>query len=73
MQATVGARPPVDFQSTSGVEFARIDQATGLLAGDQRPGDPDPPFVPFLTGTAPTELAGDRRSDGPKNFFLDDK
>jgi penicillin-binding protein 1A len=73
MQATLGARPPTDFESTSGVEFARIDPATGLLAGDQKPGDPDPPFVPFLTGTAPTEQAGDRRSDGPKNFFLDDK
>jgi penicillin-binding protein 1A len=73
MQATLGARAPAEFQSAEGVEFARIDAATGLLAGEPRPGDGEPPFVPFLAGTAPTETAGGQRNEGPRNFFLDDR
>ncbi len=73
MQATLGARPPVEFQAPPGVEFARVDAATGLLAGDAAAGAAEQPFVPFLSGTAPTDAAAEQRSDGPKNFFLDDR
>ncbi|HET9551393.1 MAG TPA: PBP1A family penicillin-binding protein, partial [Anaeromyxobacteraceae bacterium] len=57
MQSAVGARPPVEFQAPEGVELARIDPTSGLLAGEPRAGEPEAPFVPFLTGTAPTESA----------------
>lgn len=73
MQATLGTRPATEFQSAEGVEFARIDAATGLLAGEPRPGDAESPFVPFLAGTAPTETADGQRNEGPRNFFLDDR
>ncbi len=73
MQAALGARPPVDFQAAENVEFARIDPATGLLAAEPRAGDPEPPFVPFIAGTAPTEAAGQHAGDAPQNFFLDDR
>jgi penicillin-binding protein 1A len=73
MQSTLGARPATEFPSAQGVEFARVDPITGLLAGEPAPGEPEPPFVPFLAGTAPTEASGSQRSDGPKNFFLDDR
>jgi penicillin-binding protein 1A len=68
MQAAVGDRPAVDFPAPAGVEFARVDQATGLLAG---PGQAEAPLVPFLAGTAPTEQAGARPGDVPRSFFLD--
>jgi penicillin-binding protein 1A len=73
MQAALGARPPVEFQSAENVEFARIDAATGLLAREPRAGEPEPPFVPFIAGTAPTEATGQRAADAPQNFFLDDR
>jgi penicillin-binding protein 1A len=73
MEAALGARPVAEFQSPEGVEFARIDPVSGLLAGGPKPGDPEPPFVPFLAGTAPTETSASQRSDGPQDFFLDDR
>jgi penicillin-binding protein 1A len=73
MQATLGARPAVEFQSAPGVEFARIDEATGLLAPEPAAGQPEPPFVPFLAGTAPAEGGAGKASDAPRNFFLDDR
>ena len=73
MQAALGARAPVEFQAAENVEFARIDPATGLLAGEPRAGEPEAPFVPFIAGTAPTEAAGQQQADAPKNFFLDDR
>jgi penicillin-binding protein 1A len=73
MQAAVGARPPVEFQAPEGVELARIDPASGLLAGEPKAGEPEAPFVPFLAGTAPTESASARPTDAPQNFFLDDR
>ncbi len=73
MEAALGSRPVAEFQSPEGVEFARIDPVSGLLAGGPKPGDPEPPFVPFLAGTAPTETSASQRSDGPQDFFLDDR
>jgi penicillin-binding protein 1A len=69
MQAALGARPPQDFPAPPGVELARIDPSTGLLAGDR----PDAPFLPFLAGTAPTESAEASAGAAPQNFFMDDR
>jgi penicillin-binding protein 1A len=68
MQATVGNRPLVDFAVVAGVDFARIDPATGLLAPE---GQADAPFVPFLAGTTPTESASHGPGSAPQNFFMD--
>ncbi|HET6440375.1 MAG TPA: PBP1A family penicillin-binding protein [Anaeromyxobacter sp.] len=67
MQAAMGDRPAADFDLVPGVEQVRIDAASGKLAG---PAEPGAPFVPFLSGTAPTE-AGTREA-APQNFFMDD-
>ena len=57
MQAALGGRPAIDFELVPGVEQVRIDAASGKLA---RPEAPNAPFVPFLSGTAPTETASTR-------------
>jgi len=72
MQAAVGGRPATDFPPPPGIEFARVDPRTGLLAtegGDS--GAEGSPFVPFLAGTAPSRSAPDPGS-APQNFFQDD-
>jgi penicillin-binding protein 1A len=73
MQAALGTRPPAQFPQVPGVELAAIDEATGLLAAEPTAGGAAPRLVPFLAGTAPTERAGAARSDGPRDFFLDDR
>jgi len=73
MQAALGARAPVEFQAAENVEFARIDEVTGLLAGEPAAGAPESPFVPFLAGTAPTEATSRHAADAPQDFFLDDR
>ncbi|WP_318653817.1 penicillin-binding protein 1A [Anaeromyxobacter oryzae] len=70
MQAAVGARPVTEFQPVAGVEFARIDPATGLLAPE---GQADAPFVPFLARTAPAQAASTSPGSAPQNFFMDDR
>jgi len=70
MQAALGARPPQDFAPVAGVEFARVDPATGLLARD---GQPDAPFLAFLAGTAPVDTAEAHPGSAPQNFFMDDR
>jgi penicillin-binding protein 1A len=70
MQAALGARPPVDFELVPGVELARIDPATGLLAADRQA---DAPFAAFLAGTAPSESASSGPGSAPQNFFMDDR
>jgi penicillin-binding protein 1A len=70
MQAALGARPPQDFPVPPGIELARIDPATGLLAGRERP---DAPFVAFLPGTVPTQTAEANPGSAPANFFMDDR
>jgi penicillin-binding protein 1A len=80
MQATAATRPPVEFQPPSGVEFARIDPKTGLLARDAGPAAPGQPpgaesrFMAFVTGTAPTQTAPEPGTSGaaPQSFFQDD-
>ena len=80
MQATAGTRPPVDFQPPSGVEFARIDPKSGLLARDAgaaapaQPGGAESRFMAFITGTAPTQTAPEPGTGGaaPQSFFQDD-
>jgi len=69
MQAALGARPAADFELVPGVELARIDLATGLLADRQA----DAPFAAFLAGTAPSESASSGRGSAPQNFFMDDR
>jgi hypothetical protein len=68
MQAALGAKPPADFQLVPGVELARIDPATGLLADRQA----EAPFAAFLAGTAPSGGAPSPGS-APQNFFMDDR
>jgi len=70
MQAALGARPPIDFELVPGVELARIDPATGLLAPDRQA---DAPFAAFLAGTAPSESASSGPGSAPQNFFMDDR
>jgi penicillin-binding protein 1A len=69
MQAAVGARPAADFPPVPGVELARIDPATGLLADRQA----NAPFAAFLTGTAPSAGASVTQGSAPQNFFMDDR
>jgi penicillin-binding protein 1A len=70
MRASVGARPALPFQIPAGVEVARVDLATGLLAPEAQA---DAPFLAFLAGTAPAETATDHRESAPQNFFMDDR
>jgi penicillin-binding protein 1A len=70
MQAALGAKPPVDFEVVPGIELARIDPATGLLAAQ---GQSEAPSLAFLAGTAPGEEAEADRGSAPQNFFMDDR
>ncbi|HET8541838.1 MAG TPA: PBP1A family penicillin-binding protein [Anaeromyxobacter sp.] len=70
MQAAVGARPVAQFDVVPGVELARVDPATGLLAPDRQV---DAPFAAFLAGTAPTDSASSGPGSAPQNFFMDDR
>ncbi|HUL58794.1 MAG TPA: transglycosylase domain-containing protein [Anaeromyxobacteraceae bacterium] len=70
MQAAVGGRQASDFTAPAGVEFARIDRATGLVAPSGRA---DAAFVPFLAGTAPTSVSSEHPGSAPQNFFMDDR
>jgi penicillin-binding protein 1A len=69
MQAAVGAKPVADFPPVPGVELARIDPATGLLADRQA----NAPFAAFLAGTAPPPGASANPGSAPQNFFMDDR
>jgi penicillin-binding protein 1A len=73
MKASLEGRPVAEFAPPGNVEFVRIDRATGLLATDPRPGEPERPLVPFIAGTAPTETSRTGRDSAPQNFFLDDR
>jgi len=54
MKAAHEGRPVRDFPVPEGVSYARIDPATGKLAGEQGGGN----FQAFLSGSEPTETAG---------------
>jgi penicillin-binding protein 1A len=70
MQAALGGRPPAEFRAVPGVELARVDPATGLLA---QPDQAGAPFVPFLAGTAPVDASQGQPGSAPQNFFMDDR
>jgi penicillin-binding protein 1A len=69
MQAALGARPPAAFDVVPGVELARIDPSTGLLAERQD----GAPSLAFLAGTAPSETTAAHTGSAPQNFFMDDR
>ena len=70
MEASLGGRPPSEFPAVPGIELARIDPATGLLASDR---EGTAPYSAFLAGTAPTESADSAPGSAPQNFFMDDR
>ncbi len=70
MQASLGGRPPAEFEAVPGIELARIDPATGLLASDR---EATAPFTAFLAGTAPRDSADSGPGSAPQNFFMDDR
>jgi len=72
MQAAVGHRPATDFAVPPGVEFARVDRRTGLLAVPEGPGAAGSVTLPFIPGTVPAKSAPDP-SRSPQNFFQDDR
>lgn len=60
--AVEGDYPVEDFQQPPGVVMARIDAASGLLAG---PDSEKTYFLPFKDGTQPTETAQGGSAKGP--------
>ncbi|GEJ55905.1 penicillin-binding protein 1A [Anaeromyxobacter diazotrophicus] len=70
MREALSRRPPADFQAPAGVELARVDPKTGLLAD---PAAADAVLVPFVSGTAPQHSAAEPPpGSAPQNFFMDD-
>lgn len=61
--------PAEAFPVPDGLEFARIDPSTGLLANDATK---DAVFEVFKTGTAPREVSPVRNIGGPSDFFMID-
>jgi penicillin-binding protein 1A len=70
MKAALGTKAVAEFPVAEGVEVARIDRATGLLAAEDAP---DAPPLAFLAGTAPTTAAAPHPGSAPQNFFMDDR
>jgi penicillin-binding protein 1A len=58
-----------EFDVPPGVEFARVDPLSGLLAGASVPGR----LEPFLEGTAPTAEAPPPDVVRPEDFFLHER
>jgi penicillin-binding protein 1A len=73
MKGALGDRPAIEFLAPEGVQFARIDPATGLLAAEPKPGQPEQESMSFVAGTAPTEAVSAKPVSPPQNFFLDDR
>jgi membrane carboxypeptidase/penicillin-binding protein len=73
MKEALADRPVMEFLAPEGVQFARIDPVSGLLAAEARSGQPEEAPTAFLAGTAPTEAATARPVSPPQNFFLDDR
>jgi penicillin-binding protein 1A len=69
MQRALARAPVQEFTPPAGIEHARIDVRSGLLAADPPPADAL--SLPFLAGTAPTQRVGVIDS-APQNFFLED-
>ncbi|WP_157061389.1 penicillin-binding protein 1A [Anaeromyxobacter dehalogenans] len=69
MQGALGGRPATDFDPVPGVELARVDPQSGMLAPPDQAGAP---ALPFLSGTAPAQEASSHPGSAPQNFFMDD-
>lgn len=61
--------PPRSFPIPEGLEFAKIDPETGLLAG---PSTQDALFEVFRTGTAPTQMSSHKTRSLSSDFFMVD-
>jgi len=69
MREALAKRPRRDFTVPEGVVFARVDRASGLLAG---PRSTDTYFQAFAEGKVPTETAGSvTASEGDRRLRLD--
>lgn len=66
MKVAHEGKPVRDFEPPPGVTLARIDPATGLLAGRAVPGRTEP----FLEGTAPTAEAPAPGAVGADDFLM---
>jgi len=69
MKVATAGTPVRNFQVPEGVEFAKIDPETGLLAG---PTTEDPLFEVFKTGTAPASTSTAKEKARSANFFMID-
>ncbi len=69
MQAATEGTPPENFPMPDGMEFAKIDPETGLLAG---PNTKNPVFEVFKVGTAPKKMAKSPEDEKEMDFFLMD-
>ena len=69
MQDATREMPARSFPIPDGLEFAKIDPETGLLAG---PYTQDPVFEVFKTGGAPVQVSGPRTRKDPSDFFMVD-
>jgi penicillin-binding protein 1A len=68
MRSALEGKPVRDFDMPSGVQTARIDPATGLLAGAHVPGRAEN----FLEGTAPTAEAPPPGEASPDRFLMEE-
>ncbi|MCK5237775.1 MAG: hypothetical protein KAR06_12425, partial [Deltaproteobacteria bacterium] len=66
MKKVLENTPPKKFPMPEGLEFARIDPETGLLANATTP---DPVFEVFVEGTAPIEISKRRAQHPDTEFF----
>jgi penicillin-binding protein 1A len=67
MKEAIKGRPVRNFPIPDGVEFAKIDPETGLLAG---PSTENPIFEVFKVGSAPTEVSGREDLQRSLDFFM---
>jgi penicillin-binding protein 1A len=67
MKAAIEGTPVRNFPIPNGVEFAKIDPETGLLAG---PTTKNPIFEVFKVGTAPTEVSESDDLPRSLDFFM---
>lgn len=67
MKGATKGTPVKNFVVPDGVEFAKIDQETGLLAA---PDSTNVIFEVFKTGTAPTEVSTPREQPGATDFTI---
>ena len=69
MQGATAGTPIRSFPAPEGIEFARIDPETGLLASSATE---DPVFEVFKAGTAPKEVSAGAASGSSPDFFMMD-